>query len=145
MYDLDRFVKAQEKMYDIALNEIKNGKKISHFMWYIFPQLKGLGYSEISNYYGISGLDEAKEYLEDEILGNRLYNITLELLKIEEDDPINIFGNVDALKLKSSMTLFDIVSDDEIFYDVLKKYYGGKKDERTIALLGKKKMRWKYA
>lgn len=141
MYDLDRFVKAQEKMYDIALNEIKNGKKISHFMWYIFPQLKGLGYSEISNYYGISGLEEAKEYLEDEILGNRLYNITLELLKIEEDDPINIFGNVDALKLKSSMTLFDIVSDDEIFYDVLKKYYGGKKDERTIALLGKKKMR----
>lgn len=141
MYDLDRFVKAQEKMYDIALNEIKNGKKISHFMWYIFPQLKGLGYSDISNYYGISGLDEAKEYLEDEILGNRLYNITLELLKINEDDPINIFGNVDALKLKSSMTLFDIVSDDEIFYDVLKKYYGGKKDERTIALLGKKKMR----
>ncbi len=141
MYDLDRFVKAQEKMYDIALNEIKNGKKISHFMWYIFPQLKGLGYSDISNYYGISGLDEAKEYLEDEILGNRLYNITLELLKIDEDDPINIFGNVDALKLKSSMTLFDIVSDDEIFYDVLKKYYGGKKDERTIALLGKKKMR----
>lgn len=141
MYDLDRFVKAQEKMYDIALNEIKNGKKISHFMWYIFPQLKGLGYSDISNYYGISGLDEAKEYLEDEILGNRLYNITLELLKIEEDNPINIFGNVDALKLKSSMTLFDIVSDDEIFYDVLKKYYGGKKDERTIALLGKKKMR----
>lgn len=141
MYDLDRFVKAQEKMYDIALNEIKTGKKTSHFMWYIFPQLKGLGYSEISNYYGISGLDEAKEYLEDEILGNRLYNITLELLKIDEDDPINIFGNVDALKLKSSMTLFDIVSDDEIFYDVLKKYYGGKKDERTIALLGKKKMR----
>ena len=127
MYDLDRFVKAQEKMYDIALNEIKNGKKISHFMWYIFPQLKGLGYSDISNYYGISGLEEAKEYLEDEILGNRLYNITLELLKINEDDPINIFGNVDALKLKSSMTLFDIVSDDEIFYDVLKKYYGGKK------------------
>lgn len=141
MYDLDRFVKAQEKMYDIALNEIKNGKKISHFMWYIFPQLKGLGYSDISNYYGISGLEEAKEYLEDEILGNRLYNITLELLKINEDDPINIFGNVDALKLKSSMTLFDIVSDDEIFYDVLKKYYGGKKDERTIALLDKKKMR----
>ena len=62
MYDLDRFVKAQEKMYDIALNEIKNGKKISHFMWYIFPQLKGLGYSEISNYYGISGLEEAKDY-----------------------------------------------------------------------------------
>ena len=141
MYDLDRFVKAQEKMYDIALNEIKNGKKISHFMWYIFPQLKGLGYSDISNYYGISGLDEAKEYLEDEILGNRLYNITLELLKLDEDNPINIFGNVDALKLKSSMTLFDIVSDDEIFYDVLKKYYGGKKDERTITLLGKKKMR----
>ena len=141
MYDLDRFVKAQEKMYDIALNEIKNGKKNSHFMWYIFPQLKGLGYSDISNYYGISGLEEAKEYLEDEILGNRLYNITLELLKIDEDDPINIFGNVDALKLKSSMTLFDIVSDDEIFCDVLKKYYGGKKDERTIALLGKKKMR----
>ena len=110
-------------------------------MWYIFPQLKGLGYSDISNYYGISGLDEAKEYLEDEILGNRLYNITLELLKLDEDNPINIFGNVDALKLKSSMTLFDIVSDDEIFYDVLKKYYGGKKDERTITLLGKKKMR----
>ena len=127
MYDLDRFVKAQEKMYDIALNEIKNGKKISHFMWYIFPQLKGLGYSDISNYYGISGLEEAKEYLEDEILGNRLYNITLELLKINEDDPINIFGNVDALKLKSSMTLFDIVSDDEIFYDVLKKILWWKK------------------
>ena len=139
MYDLDRFVKAQEKMYDIALNEIKNGKKISHFMWYIFPQLKGLGYSDISNYYGISGLDEAKEYLEDEILGNRLYNITLELLKIDEDDPINIFGNVDALKLKSSMTLFDIVSDDEIFYDVLKKYYGEKKMKELLLYLVRRK------
>ena len=139
MGKLDRFIKAQEDAYLIALNEIKNGKKQSHWMWYIFPQIKGLGMSEISRYYGIDDEDEAKKYLDNDILGFRLREITLELLKLDIDNPVDIFGVIDAMKLKSSMTLFDYVSDDKIFSKVLTKYYNGEVDDKTILICKKKK------
>ena len=139
MGKLDRFIKAQEDAYLIALNEIKNGKKQSHWMWYIFPQIKGLGMSETSRYYGIDGEDEAKEYLDNEILGFRLREITSELLKLDTNNPVDIFGVIDSMKLKSSMTLFDHVSNDKIFSEVLEKYYNGEIDDKTILLCEKRK------
>lgn len=139
MEQLDRFIKAQENTYLVALNEIKNGRKQSHWMWYIFPQIKGLGMSETSRYYGIDGEEEAKAYLDNEILGFRLREITSELLKLNIDNPVDIFGTIDAIKLKSSMTLFDYVSDDKIFSQVLNKYYNGEIDEKTILLCEKRK------
>ena len=139
MNKLDRFIKAQENTYSIALNEIKNGRKQSHWMWYIFPQIKGLGMSETSRYYGIDGVLEAKAYLDNEILGNRLREITGELLKLDENNPFDIFGTIDTMKLKSCMTLFDYVSDENIFMDVLDKFYNGEVDEKTIWLCEKGK------
>ena len=139
MDKLDRFIKAQENTYSIALNEIKNGRKKSHWMWYIFPQIKGLGMSETSRYYGIDGVLEAKAYLDNEILGNRLREITGELLKLDENNPFDIFGTIDTMKLKSCMTLFDYVSDENIFMDVLDKFYNGEVDEKTIWLCEKGK------
>ena len=139
MEQLDRFIKAQENTYLVALKEIKNGRKQSHWMWYIFPQIKGLGMSETSRYYGIDGEEEAKAYLDNEILGSRLREITSELLKLNIDNPVNIFGTIDAMKLKSSMTLFDYVSEDKIFSQVLNKYYNGEIDEKTILLCEKRK------
>ena len=139
MEQLDRFIKAQENTYLVALNEIKNGRKQSHWMWYIFPQIKGLGMSETSRYYGIDGEEEAKAYLDNEILESRLREITSELLKLNIDNPVDIFGTIDAMKLKSSMTLFDYVSDYKIFSQVLNKYYNGEIDEKTILLCEKRK------
>lgn len=139
MGQLDRFIKAQENTYLVALNEIKNGRKQSHWMWYIFPQIKGLGMSETSRYYGIDDEEEAKAYLDNEILGSRLREITSELLKLNIDNPVDIFGTIDTMKLKSSMTLFDYVSDDKIFSQVLNKYYNGEIDEKTILLCEKRK------
>ena len=139
MEQLDRFIKAQENNYLVALNEIKNGRKQSHWMWYIFPQIKGLGMSETSRYYGIDDEEEAKAYLDNEILGSRLREITSELLKLNIDNPVDIFGTIDTMKLKSSMTLFDYVSDDKIFSQVLNKYYNGEIDEKTILLCEKRK------
>lgn len=139
MEQLDRFIKAQENTYSVALNEIKNGRKQSHWMWYIFPQIKGLGMSETSRYYGIDGEEEAKAYLDNEILGSRLREITSELLKLNIDNPVDIFGTIDTMKLKSSMTLFDYVSEDKIFSQVLNKYYNGEIDEKTILLCKKRK------
>lgn len=139
MEQLDRFIKAQENTYLVALKEIKNGRKQSHWMWYIFPQIKGLGMSETSRYYGIDGEEEAKAYLDNEILGSRLREITSELLKLNIDNPVDIFGTIDTMKLKSSMTLFDYVSEDKIFSQVLNKYYNGEIDEKTILLCKKRK------
>ena len=139
MGQLDRFIKAQENTYLVALKEIKNGRKQSHWMWYIFPQIKGLGMSETSRYYGIDGEEEAKAYLDNEILGSRLREITSELLKLNIDNLVDIFGTIDTMKLKSSMTLFDYVSDDKIFSQVLNKYYNGEIDEKTILLCEKRK------
>lgn len=132
--DIERFIKAQENVYDNALNEIKNGRKISHWMWFIFPQINGLGKSSISNYFSIKSLDEANSYLNHEILGTRIREISNILLGLETTDPIEVFGYVDSLKLRSSMTLFAYISNEEVFTKVLDKFYQGQKDEKTIAI-----------
>lgn len=136
MSDLNRFVVAQNGVYEKALNEVKNGFKESHWMWYIFPQLDGLGFSEMAEFYGIRGLNEAREYLDNEILGSRLNEISLELLNLDKNDPVSIFGEIDSIKLRSSMTLFDYVSEssDNVFSKVIDKYYEGLKDEVTLSM-----------
>ncbi len=138
MNNLDRFIKAQERDYFKALNEIKKGKKTTHWIWYIFPQLDGLGYSSTAKYYGIKGENEAIEYIENEYLRNHLLEISNELLKIENKSINDIMGYPDDLKLKSCMTLFDYVSDYEVFSKVLEKYYDGTYDEITIKILKNK-------
>ena len=135
---LDRFVEAQEHMYAIALEEIKNGEKRSHWMWYIFPQIRGLGMSSMAHIYGIAGLDEAKAYLDHPTLSVRLLEISEALLKHKKKKPEAIFGYTDAMKLRSSMTLFALVSeDDSVFHKVLQAFYNGEMDELTIKLANK--------
>ena len=135
--DLERFLKAQEKDYEHALNEIKNGRKTGHWIWYIFPQIAGLGFSSTSKYYSIKDKNEAIEYLKNKTLKNRLIEICEALLFLESDDATYVMGYPDDLKLKSSMTLFDEVSDIDVFKKVLDKFYNGEKDEMTISLLNK--------
>ena len=135
---LDRFIKAQERDYNTALEEIKLGHKQSHWMWYIFPQLKGLGYSEMAQYYAIQDIEEAKAYVDNEYLYNNLIEICKELLKLQSDDILDILGYPDNLKLCSSMTLFHLVKPDEdVFKQILEKYYDGKQDSKTINLYNK--------
>lgn len=134
---LERFITAQEQDYETALDEIKNGRKRSHWMWYIFPQVAGLGNTDTSRYYAIKDLQEATAYLMDNTLGTRLTNICKALLQLETNDPHQIFGSPDDLKLKSSMTLFDAVpATFPVFGQVLDKFYKGERDERTLQLLG---------
>ena len=136
--NLERFIVAQDHLYEQALDEIKNGKKKTHWMWFIFPQMLGLGFSDTAIYYSITDVGEAELYLNHEVLGPRLVEISKELLKLETDDPNEIFGDVDALKLNSCMTLFDYVSEDEnVFSEVIEKFYDGEKDERTLQLIKK--------
>lgn len=133
---LNRFLEAQERMYDIALKEIKNGKKKSHWMWYIFPQLRGLGKSRMSYVYGINGIEEAKAYLEHPVLSARLIEITEALLTHRGKDIYDIMGDIDDLKLKSSMTLFALVSKEHsLFHQALGSFYDGKIDENTLKKL----------
>ena len=136
-YDLQRFHKAQIFDYPVALGEIKNGRKESHWMWYIFPQLKELGYSSTAKYYGLTK-DEAKAYIKDEILKSRLLEISQVLLELKSNDATEIFGYPDDLKLKSCMTLFsEIAPEIEVFDKVLEKFFSGKKDDKTLKLLEK--------
>ena len=134
-YDIRRFVDAHRQIYASALSEIRNGKKQSHWMWYIFPQLRGLGHSRNSNYYGIADRDEALMFLHEPTLGRNLCEITMEMLAIDDKPIEEILGGIDALKFRSSMTLFDSLYPDYIFSEVLKKYYGGKVDELTLKML----------
>lgn len=134
--DLTRFVEAQEHVFGTALQEIKNGRKNGHWMWYIFPQISGLGSSETSRFYAIKDMTEAKQYLNHPVLGQRLVEITSELLKLKTGDPVAVFGSIDSLKLKSSMTLFSIIENtNPVFQKVLDKYFGGKKDTNTIRIV----------
>lgn len=138
-YDLERFIKAQSSAwasYDDALTEIKNGRKQSHWIWYVFPQIKGLGHSYNSEFYGIRSKEEAKAYLEHPVLGARLREITQTLLDLENRSADDILGFPDVLKVRSCMTLFDLVSPDDIFNDVLYKYYEGQRCDKTIWRLG---------
>ena len=129
---LQRFIEAQNDSYDQALKEIINGRKLTHWIWYIFPQIKGLGFSYNSEYYGITSLQEAKDYLENELLRKRLFKITESLLMHKGKDIESIMGDIDALKLKSSMTLFDAVQPGSIFGEVLDEFYGGERCRRTL-------------
>lgn len=136
-YNLDSFVSAQDNDFEIALAEVRNGRKRSHWMWYIFPQIQGLGFSETSRYYAIRDLFEAEEFMNHEVLGSRLLRISNELLQLEEMDASEIFGSPDDMKLKSSMTLFSSLDEaDPVFALVLDKFFGGSKDEKTLKLLG---------
>ncbi len=132
-YDLQRFKEAQEHSYHTALQEIKTGRKRSHWIWYIFPQLKGLGHSSNSYYYGLDGLEEAKVYLADPLLSYRLKEICEALLELEPQNPDNIFGYIDAVKVCSCMTLFEIADrkPDSLFGKVLDKFYAGYRDQFT--------------
>lgn len=135
--ELDRFLEAQDPQFEVALAEIKAGKKKSHWMWYIFPQYKGLGTSETSQYYAIQSVDEAKRYLIHPVLGDRLRESCKELLLLEENNPLKVLGSPDDMKLQSSMTLFAAFdsSKGQLFHKVLDKYYGGIQDQMTLKLI----------
>lgn len=136
MYELDRFLKAQERDYETALSEIRSGRKRSHWIWYIFPQVKGLGFSSTSEFYGIDGLDEAKAYLENAVLQEHLVEISKALLSLGSSDAGEVMGYPDDLKLRSSMTLFsEAAPEQEVFRKVLDKFYGGEKDRKTLEIL----------
>lgn len=134
-YNLKRFVEAQEGAYATALRELQEGRKQSHWIWYIFPQLKHLGYSRNSKFYGISGTEEAAAYLENPVLSQRLREVSATILNLPTDDAVEVFGEIDAQKLQSSMTLFDLVSPDHIFARVLNKYFRGRRDRRTLEII----------
>lgn len=138
-YSLERFITAQEYGYENALREITDGRKYTHWIWFIFPQLAVLGCSANAKYYGISGYDEAKAYLGHPILGVRLREISMALLQHRGESAADILGGIDAVKVRSCMTLFDAVSPDDIFQDVLDAFYDGKHDKRTLHYLQKGK------
>ena len=135
-YDLDRFITAQETIYAQALKEIREGQKKGQWMWCIFPQIKGLGHSYNSEFYGISSKEEAKAYLDHPVLGARLREITQALLDNNNKTADDILGYPDVLKVRSCMTLFDLVSPNDIFNEVLYKYYEGQRCDKTIWRLG---------
>lgn len=132
---LERFLQPQSTSYPTALVEVRAGYKCSHWMWYVFPQLKGLGFSSTAQFYGINGKEEAKAYLEHTVLGARLREITSVLLTLEGKSALEIFGWTDAMKLRSYMTLFNAVAEEDLFQKVLDKYYNGKADDVTLAML----------
>ncbi len=140
-FNLERFVQAQAQFssYQTALAEIRNGRKESHWMWYIFPQLRGLGYRQMAEYYGLGGLDEAKAYLAHNLLGARLIEISSALLALPTNHANDIFGHPDNLKLHSSMTLFACADPHSpVFQGVIDKFFCGGYCTRTLALLGYK-------
>ena len=132
---IERFIEAQKRDYKTALEEVRDGQKRTHWIWYIFPQLYGLGHSCYANLYGIRDRKEAEEYLKNKVLGKRLREVTSALLQHEGKSVQEIFGNLDAMKVRSSMTLFDIISPDDIFADVLVEFYNGEHCRITIAKL----------
>lgn len=135
MADLERFVQAQHKQYPKALKEIQQGQKKTHWMWYIFPQIKGLGYSDIAKYYEIQSIAEAEAYMKHKQLGCRLTICCNELMLLPTDDAVEVFGEIDAQKLKSCMTLFDEVSGLPVFKRVLDKFFKGKRCQKTMKTL----------
>jgi uncharacterized protein (DUF1810 family) len=137
-YNLERFLTAQEDIFSTALSELKAGRKRSHWMWYIFPQIDGLGHSSTAKYFSIKSHGEAAEYLNHPVLGQRLIQCAETLLKLEGRSVSEIFGYPDDLKLRSSMTLFEqVANESNVFSKVLEKYFDGKKDMQTVELLNK--------
>lgn len=135
-YDIKRFVDAHQRSFVLALGEIRAGYKVSHWMWYIFPQIKDLGHSEIAEYYAIEDLDEAKAYLKEPILAAHMQEICEALLENESSNAEEVMGWPDDLKLRSSMTLFAAADPgNDIYHRVLDKFFEGKPDEKTLELL----------
>jgi uncharacterized protein (DUF1810 family) len=135
-YDLQRFLDAQSQTYDQALQELRNGQKRTHWMWFVFPQLTGLGRSGMAQRFAISGAAEAKAYVDHPTLGRRLIESARALTDLDTADPVEVFGSVDAMKLKSSMTLFAVAAPEEpVFRAVLDHYFGGDLDEETTSRL----------
>ena len=135
-YNLNRFISAQDGVFESVLAELSSGQKRTHWMWFIFPQIDGLGQSTTSRYYSIKSRDEARQYLQHPVLGVRLLKCAELILAVEAKSASEIFGFPDDQKLKSSMTLFATVADSEaVFVHVLEKYFDGKRDEKTIYLL----------
>jgi uncharacterized protein (DUF1810 family) len=138
--DLDRFLTAQQQDYDQALGEIRSGRKRTHWMWYIFPQIEGLGFSANAVYYAIRDLQEAAAYLKHPVLGPRLVEISRALLTLSSSNATQVMGSPDDIKLRSSMTLFAMVpGTDPVFGEVLNKFFDGKRDERTVAIVSARK------
>ena len=134
--DLSRFIEAHRQHYPTALSEIKRGRKTTHWMWYIFPQIHGLGSSPTARHYAIRGLDEAKAFLHDPYLGGNLTEISQALLALDTNRPDEVFFWPDDMKLRSCMTLFARISaGDSVFHRVLDKYFGGRPDDRTLSIL----------
>lgn len=134
--DIYRFVRAQENMYETALLEVCNGRKESHWVWFVLPQLRGLGRTYNANFYGLKDLEETRKYLEVPVLASRLTEILNELLKLSTRNPEDVFGKLDSMKLKSSMTLFDVVSPNAIFSRVLDEFFNGERDDKTLQMVG---------
>ena len=136
---LKKFHEAHGRDFESALSEVRGGQKLGHWMWYIFPQVKGLGESPTSQFYSINSLEEAVAFLKDPLLGGNLREITKALLSLKTDDAESVFGWLDAKKLRSSMTLFRVAGEScgqaELFQQVLDKYFGGEMDERTMEIL----------
>ena len=140
-YNLHRFLDAQERVYDTVLNELRAGRKSSHWIWFIFPQISGLGHSAMAQQFAITSLDEAKAYLQHPALGPRLRACTQLVLDVNGSSAQEIFGYPDNLKFRSCMTLFlTAATDDTLFKDALLKYFGGKPDQLTLDLLAQQKL-----
>ena len=138
MVSLQRFLDAQEGVYPQALSEIQSGRKRSHWMWFIFPQYHGLGFSDMARLYAIKSLDEARSYLAHPVLGRRLVECAEAVLAIEGRSAFDVFGSPDDLKLRSCATLFAVVAPpDSVFEQLLDKYFHGVRDEKTLHLLGR--------
>lgn len=135
-HNLERFIAAQKAVYQTALQELKEGMKKGHWMWYIFPQIQGLGFTETSKFYAIKDMQEASAYLAHRVLGPRLILVANTLLGLEVKNAHKIFGSPDDVKLRSSMTLFSLVPGaDPVFEAVLQKYFEGLKDNKTLKIL----------
>ena len=134
-FDLERFVRAQDAggTYEAALAELRAGRKRSHWMWFVFPQVAGLGSSPMAQQYAIAGLEEARAYLAHPVLGPRLVEAARALAALPGDDPVAVLGSIDAVKLRSSMTLFARAGDEPVFPEVLAKYYAGAEDDATLS------------
>lgn len=135
--DLERFVEAQDQIYPRALDEIRRGAKRSHWMWFVFPQLKGLGRSATAQRYGIASLDEAKAYIAHPVLGPRYVQCVTALQDLRGNDAVAVMGAVDATKLRSSLTLFEGAGGNPLFAAALDRWFAGVRDERTIKMLGR--------
>ncbi|TDQ11189.1 DUF1810 domain-containing protein [Pedobacter metabolipauper] len=136
-HNLERFVAAQKSVFQTVLSELQNGRKQSHWMWYVFPQIQGLGFSETSKFYAIQDMNEAEAYLNHRVLGPRLIMVSEMILKLEGTNAYQIFGSPDDVKLHSSMTLFaSVPGSHPVFEKVLKQFFNGLKDCKTLKIIG---------